>query len=230
MSKADGITGSTTSYSSEQNLVDQFLRVAPEFFGKANRRAFAGREVSAGRRTADVVILVMPRESSGWTIKPLTVFEAAVVSILRSRPSTRIDILESLLSLNRGSLRNGKLRRLVDWGLVLRGRGGQIKLRRGWNSKMELIAIEAKMTKWRQALKQAISYRRYADRCYVLLPNDTCHVVERYLIEFREAGVGLIFLDDSGSILPILEPKRESNHDWQREFVLSRMLYFLRQA
>jgi len=55
----------------------------------------------------------------------------------------------------------------------------------------ELIAIEAKLCKWRTALHQAYRNRCYANKSYVLLPQRIAEVAFCYEYEFDRRGVGI---------------------------------------
>ena len=59
-----------------------------------------------------------------------------------------------------------------------------------------LIAIEFKLRDWRRGIRQARDYRLGADFSYICMP---CRKVsEEMKEEFINAGVGLMFYDDSG--------------------------------
>src|SRR5215813_3043218 len=55
----------------------------------------------------------------------------------------------------------------------------------------QLLAFEAKLVKWREALIQAYRASFFAHRSYVLLPESTARIAERYIAEFRGRRVGL---------------------------------------
>lgn len=68
-----------------------------------------------------------------------------------------------------------------------------------------LIAIEAKLEKWRDALHQAYRNTCFAHRSYVLLPEKTALIASKYLAEFVRRKVGLCYLLD-GQIVIAYEP------------------------
>ena len=55
----------------------------------------------------------------------------------------------------------------------------------------EVIAVEAKLIKWRNALQQAYRNRCFADKSYVLLPLEIAEIACRYEYEFEKRGVGI---------------------------------------
>jgi len=55
----------------------------------------------------------------------------------------------------------------------------------------EVLAFEAKLGKWREALHQAYRCLCFADRAYVVLPAGSARVAMRHAHEFRRRRVGL---------------------------------------
>ena len=60
----------------------------------------------------------------------------------------------------------------------------------------ELIAIEAKLYRWRVALQQAYRNRCFADKSYVLLPDSIAKIASQYEYEFDRRGVGICCIQD----------------------------------
>jgi hypothetical protein len=73
---------------------------------------------------------------------------------------------------------------------------------------LEIVAIELKMRRWRDAVKQAVSYRQFADRAYAVLDATQTRVSERMLEAFEGAGVGLLM--QYGSYTKELVPALQS--------------------
>lgn len=58
-----------------------------------------------------------------------------------------------------------------------------------------LIAFEAKLTKWREALHQAYRNTCFAHQSYVLLPLASALLAQRFIEEFERRNVGLCCLN-----------------------------------
>lgn len=94
----------------------------------------------------------------------------------------------------------GLRRRSSPWGRVMastefdfqRGRTDVVAL----SSLGGLLAFEAKLTRWRDALHQAYRNRCFARRSFVVLPSPVALAATRYDEEFRRRGVGLCFVDN----------------------------------
>jgi hypothetical protein len=63
----------------------------------------------------------------------------------------------------------------------------------------EVIAVEAKLHRWREAIEQATTYRRFANRSFVALPRATIEGSAQISEACRERGLGLIAVWSSGA-------------------------------
>ena len=81
----------------------------------------------------------------------------------------------------------------------------------------ELIAIEAKLSRWRIALQQAFRNKCFADKSYVLLPDSVAKVASRYEYEFDRRGIGICCIQD-GHICIVKEAiAEEPIQPWLRQ-------------
>lgn len=72
-----------------------------------------------------------------------------------------------------------------------------------------LIAVEAKLTRWREALNQAYRATAFAHHAYVLLPLDAAEVALGYQSLFREKQVGLCSISGGKLRILIQSPRLE---------------------
>jgi hypothetical protein len=71
----------------------------------------------------------------------------------------------------------------------------------------ELHAIEAKLTRWRDALHQAYRNKCFAHRSYVALPPATAALAVQYASEFTDRAVGILVVTKDGiEVLLEVEP------------------------
>jgi len=73
-----------------------------------------------------------------------------------------------------------------------RGRADVLALQDKGN---HLVAFEAKLVRWRDALHQAYRNTCFAHTSFVLLPRRTAMIAERYEAEFRRRNIGLCYLE-----------------------------------
>ena len=72
-----------------------------------------------------------------------------------------------------------------------------------------LIAFEAKLEKWRDALHQAYRNTCFAHSSYVILPRRVALRAQRYSADFSYRNVGLCYID-SGRIAIVLTPEKKA--------------------
>jgi len=208
-------------YRLESDLVEAVVPALEIHFRSQGMNYRICREVIAGRAVADIVIVsskvgMMPR----WT-EALSLKDCVILASLRRNGAAGIDDLASRCCTTPDDLRSKCLDRLSDWGLVNVTRRGRISATRDWPGSVEIVAIEAKLKRWRSALSQAAQYRRYADRSFVVLPSECTS--RRISVEaFAAAGVGLLTFDGE-TIDTLVDAANSNDHDWRREFVISRL-------
>jgi len=84
-----------------------------------------------------------------------------------------------------------------------------------------VTAIEMKMHRWDQALRQAIAYQLAADRVWVAMPLEAACRAYRQRWTFQSEGVGLLAVDDEGRVRsPILAAPSPRLLPFVREKVL----------
>lgn len=97
-----------------------------------------------------------------------------------------------------------------DWALVSigeeffyqRGRTDVIAITKDGS----VLAFEAKLTRWRDALHQAYRNRCFAHQSYVVLPERTARLAEQYAAEFSRREVGLCYLGEE-EVVVIFDPR-----------------------
>ena len=208
---------------SEKQLVQQTVTLLPDFLRDYELEWSFEREVGVGRAIADVVVLLKSKRDRAAPPELLTIAESVILASLRRSGRTRIDLLEKRCGVRREGLRDGLLDRLKRWGLVTHGRGGLVELSTTLTDQYQIIALEAKLFRWRDALNQARSYQRYADRSYVVLPEAVAERALKHKGEFVSNGIGLLSVSEQ-RLDVLLEAGQCTSHDWRREFVYSRLM------
>ena len=89
----------------------------------------------------------------------------------------------------------------------------------------EVVAVEAKLSRWKEALGQAVAYQEYADWVVVVMDPEAIPRREDVADSFREAGVGLCSLSPIKTewlVLPVKERKSGHNREYLLASALSR--------
>lgn len=125
--------------------------------------------------------------------------------------STEKDLVDSFLAYITGNPWD-----IVNYGMefnYMRGRADVV----AFSLSNELIAIEAKLSRWRIALQQAFRNKCFADKSYVLLPDSVAKVASRYEYEFDRRGIGICCIQD-GHICIVKEAiAEEPIQPWLRQ-------------
>lgn len=108
------------------------------------------------------------------------------------------------------------LQQLTKAGAVVVHDSGELQLVQHFRAPaVALIAIELKMTRWREALAQAQTYLRFADEAYVVLDGRQVEITKAIREEFELSDVGLLIQqgDAVTSCLPALQNARHPSAD-----------------
>jgi len=78
----------------------------------------------------------------------------------------------------------------------------------------EVVAFEAKLSRWREALHQAYRNTCFAHQSYVLLPWDVAERAAAYQGEFDARRVGICALRDGALVKLVEAPRHEPLQQW----------------
>jgi hypothetical protein len=122
----------------------------------------------------------------------LTALESAIVAaLLGGRPLRDTTIARRLFS-NLGRIAP-RLKALERQGFVARAADGVYVLRRKVAlDRTRVVAVEAKLRRWREAVRQAASYLSFANQAYVALPRPVAEGNDELLRVVLRARVGLM--------------------------------------
>lgn len=197
----------------------EFLRAALEQIGLGGDRfehVLARREVPVGGCIPDLVVVGFAEEprSELWP-RRRNFRHAFVVSLLRRHGRLRAETIAA-----KGFASLERMRPILDdllaSGAVTGSESGAISLSPLLaHAGVEVVAVEAKLRRWRQALEQATEYARFADRVVVAMDAGGVPRAPETLAEFRGRGVGLLAVGTETEWL--VRPRRSSrraNPEW----------------
>ncbi|NCO39193.1 MAG: hypothetical protein COZ06_38190 [Armatimonadetes bacterium CG_4_10_14_3_um_filter_66_18] len=84
-----------------------------------------------------------------------------------------------------------------------------------------IIAFEAKLEKWREALNQAYRNTCFAHESYVVLPEAAAMRAARYAREFSRRAVGLCYVHDGEVTVELEADERTPLQPWLAEAAVS---------
>lgn len=121
-----------------------------------------------------------------------TYIEASVLSLVHNEPEfAPNDVLSRILLPDVTAART--FRALERKGALKRTTTGTFRVCEDLVAvQMEIVAVELKLKRWREACAQAVSYLSFADRAYVVVDGNQIKLNEAILCVFRNAGIGLV--------------------------------------
>lgn len=184
------------------NLSDRWLQICPE--------------VTVKQRIADLVLIHASTEPKLRRAR-VSYFEAAIVAFLLNRgPADVATIANELFS----SAMDIELRthRLARLGLVeitghdVRATGRHL------SADVRVVAIEAKLSRWREAVEQAAAYRTFANQSYIAMPFDVFQRNSAIVVACAMSEVGALAVYGDGTVEVVHGAPEVSPHsgEWVR--------------
>ena len=185
----------SSSFSLETHLVDALRRQLRKLLEETpygdQFKVFTG--VPVGAIIPDLMVVRLPFGSRVISNRKCQVpwLDGFVLSTLLNSESLSENEIADRLFL-RQTLVGPSLRRLKRANLVVQDVGG-FRLGLGqFPLDAQIVAIEAKLTRWKDAIEQAVAYLDFANQSYVALPDDVVKSIPRISKRCEDAGVGLI--------------------------------------
>lgn len=212
------------SFSSERDLQDVLFGLErPLADPTPYSRLLLRREQPVGASIPDLVyvgFLSEPPDNlwpARWTFQ-----HACLVWQLRKRPRLQPRTIARRVY-QRAHRVEDLLQDLERSGAVRRLPTGAVQLSQGLASvRAEVVAVEAKLTRWRDALGQASNYAQFADQAIVAMPSGGIPEDPTALKAFRSAGVGLCGIEPDGRIDWVCRPRAQTpTRGGEREFLIA---------
>jgi hypothetical protein len=163
-----------------------------------------------GKVIPDFIYVRSDRLASPSTSEGLTSIEASIVAAVASSPGLREEaIAERLYS--RVERVAPHLRALERSGVLRRSEDGVLVLRRGAIPKTaHVVAVEAKLRRWREAIGQAAAYHSFANQSYVALPNSIVRGNEALRVAAVALRIGILSVDADNVKLARTAPRQRT--------------------
>jgi hypothetical protein len=173
-------------------------------------------EVPVRQCIADLVLIHASSEPESKRAR-VTYFEAAILSFLLDRGTSHIETIADELFASMTSIES-RAARLARLGLVDITASGVRATGRHMPGDVRIVAIEAKLARWREAIVQASSYRIFANQSYIALPGDVFERSSNIWSTCESAGVGALSVSGHGTVSVVFEaPDAEpQSAEWVR--------------
>lgn len=144
------------------------------------------------------------------------------LDLLRVDRGMRVATLARKVGSNPRALTRSTLGPLAEMGL-LDVSDGLVRATGAWRPVgAQLTAVELKLSKWRDALRQADNFALSADRTWVVLDEARSGAAVAATAYFREFGIGLALLAANGRLRPVVRPRGRRPQRWLRALMAER--------
>jgi len=164
--------------------------VVPKGSGKVLRFI----KLPVGMIVPDLVLVTSSKETTAARCmnRVPSLFECEILALLiRRGPLSRLRLARLLYA--RDSSLGRALTRLIRDKLLLSNPAGILRVpHNAYPSRISIVSIEAKLTRWKDAIRQAKKYCRFSNKSYVALPETVVAGNDRLRKACIKSGVGLI--------------------------------------
>lgn len=179
----------------------------PEVFAWANELPVNSRVVDVAaakvnsRNLANVCYV-------GDALSRLTMSQLQVLGLIARVESLSIQSLAKLTFMDPSIIHHQYLDPFLELGLVRRKSLYKYSAT-GWQSALpsRIVAIEAKLVRWQEALTQAQTNLAFANLSFVAFSSDRAPISEGKVDHFKSAGVGILGIEPTGEVRVLLRAK-----------------------
>jgi len=185
-------------FSFERDLVQAFKNVAEDFlqfsFGRSISQYFLVEEFDSHCGIADLVMgTYLPFEDNALSRR--TINWNWVRPILDEGQDIEINEFISTYGISRTTA-FVRLKEYAEAGFLEERCKGRYRVLRKYRPVTEtIVSIEAKLRNWQRALHQAIRYKRFSNKSYVLLDEEYVKPALKSIHLFQEKNIGLMSMD-----------------------------------
>ena len=212
-------TGHKNSFRREHQLRDT-LSSLPLTKAHAANSTFVRREVPLGDIIPDVVyVSFSSRPSKSLWPRRWTHRHAHILWLLRRRKRLKAATIARWCYDTEARI-TPLLDDLESSGAIERVPTGTFQLTNEMRTvNAAIVAVETKLTRWKDALAQASSYLRFADESVVAMTKETTPRDDKRLSYFHSSGVGLCAVGP-GEIEWLIEPQRSDDAGAEKEYLI----------
>ncbi len=190
-------------FSAEIDLVQAFKNVATEFLkydlGKSTSQFFLMEEFDSHCGIADLVMgAYLPLERQELSRKTISWNWVRPIFNLTEDQEIKMDGFIHAYGISKTTAR-ARLKEYSEAGFLKKVSRGQYRVVREYKLFTDtIISIEAKLKNWQRALHQAIRYKRFSNKSYVLLDRKHVRPALKNIHNFQERNIGLLSMDNEG--------------------------------
>lgn len=132
-----------------------------------------------------------------------------IISLLHYNSYRKREFLYSSLGLQKNKI-DLTLKKLIELKIVKETQLNCFILHSDFQiPETNIISYELKLHNWKRALYQAIQYKGFSNKSFVVMPNNFIHSAFNNIDYFKANNIGLISVDHDGSYKILLNVKKE---------------------
>lgn len=200
-------------FDTEKELVRRFKPYSRNFISKLlptakPKRHFVIDEFDSGSGVADLVVGTYRHRISGKCVRSsINLNWVSPLAMMSRNQKFHVDEFVESYGYSKKTVML-QVREYANAGFIKFLGNGVFIVKKEYEPVVEtIVAIEAKLRDWKQALRQACRYRRFSDYSLVLLDADNVAPAVKAKEMFVEYGIGLASLDQRGCSI-LISPAR----------------------
>ena len=151
-------------------------------------------QMQIGMRIPDLLV-VAAKENQELAPLRLTYFECAIIATTIQSGQTTVANLAAHTYAPAKDVAK-RVNRLIRLGLIASNAGSdQLRVARALPAGLRIIAVEAKLSRWKDALNQAKHYQTFANESYIAMPAQVIGRNATALAACADVGIGVIAVD-----------------------------------
>lgn len=217
-----------TKFNLESEMLPLVLQSLMEMFAYQDSVVSTIHEPAIGRVIPDLLV-------GRWSSRPkefvskLTYIDATFFALLEEHNELTFKEIRSRVPVS-GLAAEKSVDKLEKLGIAKRNSGGSVRISDEYRTQhAEVVAIEFKLSRWREALAQAKRYQRFANRTYVVLDAGQVKLDSMIVSMFFDSSVGLILQSDR-ELRVLLEPLSISKFTSERVIAVQKLAESLVQT
>lgn len=213
----------------ETDLQKRLSLTGAELFTSPNLTILERQEVPVGNCIPDHIFVAVPNITDinfckrGWTYR-----HAHIAWLLRTRQRLKLETIASR-SFESPEKIQKLLHEMQQSGVVIENSTGSFSLAGEYRAlRFLLVSVEAKLHRWRDALRQALMYKPFSDATYVAMDASALNLNKEIMHEFKKNNVGLCLMYPDAHHW-VLQPKFMRVESPEKEFLITSAICNQRQ-
>jgi len=187
----------------------EMIPIINEYFINTKGYSIVKNEINSGYGIADVVAAKNVYNSMDYSFN--NIFEVNLLISMKYNKWIPFESIIQYSSYSSNYLKYNLLKQFMDAGFISRNNNYYKRTKQIKKPKATIVAVEVKLSKWKDAFRQALRYKKFADYCYVALLEKSIKNVDTEL--FYNNNIGIIYITKNKEVKPFLRAYKNNERD-----------------